>query len=116
MYIPKRYGESRVSACPFCGASAYAKNKQGIPVCADHKNETMQDMKCACGKWLDMREGKFGPFFVCEKCGIVSMQKAREINPQVSASQQRVARANAFKDENGRDVFVRSDDPRFGFR
>jgi hypothetical protein len=130
MYIPKRYGESRIEACPFCGASAYTKNKQGIPVCADHKHTELNDLKCMCGSWLDMREGKFGMFFICEKCGTRNMRQALEMNPQIGktiskpstsqfakpASSQREQRSNAYKDENGRDIYIRSDDPRFGFR
>jgi hypothetical protein len=136
MYIPKRYGESKVEACPFCGASAYTKNKQGLAVCADHKHTELNNLKCLCGSWLDMREGKFGMFFICEKCGTRNLRQALEMNPQVlgsatrkpaSTSQfappvasatktQREARKNAYKDENGRDIYVRSDDPRFDFR
>jgi hypothetical protein len=38
-------------------------------------------MKCACGGWLDMKVSKFGPFWVCMKCGPVSWRKAMEMNP-----------------------------------
>lgn len=80
MYIPKKYGMSKIDECPFCGAHANFKNSQNISVCKDHKNEVMPDMKCACGGYLDLRMGKFGAFYTCFKCGTVSMKKALEIN------------------------------------
>lgn len=127
MFGGKRYGESRVAACPFCGAHAYAKNEQGIPVCADHKDSSLADMKCSCGSWLDLREGKWGPFFLCEKCGPVNLNKALEMNADRprelqerstvgNATMGTAQRKNPYVDENGRDIFVRSDDPRYDFR
>jgi hypothetical protein len=130
MFGGKRYGEARVAACPFCGASAYAKNKDGVPVCASHKNSTMGEIQCACGSWLSMREGKWGPFFTCEKCGIVNMTKALEMQKmqqdKKAASAAPAAlekkhtlnnpRAQAYLDNYGKDKWVRSDDPRFEFK
>ncbi|MBU0616016.1 MAG: hypothetical protein KJ601_08060 [Nanoarchaeota archaeon] len=78
MYIPKRYGQSRIDKCPFCEKTAVTKNKQGIPVCAVHKDSELKDIKCACGSWLDVREGKFGPYFFCINCGNISFKKAME--------------------------------------
>lgn len=80
MYIPKRYGQSKVSKCPFCGRDAFSQNSQKIPVCKEHKDNMLKDMKCACGSWLDMREGKFGVFYTCINCGPVNMNKALEVN------------------------------------
>lgn len=143
MYLPKRYGESKIASCPFCGRQAYAKNKEGIPVCSDHKDASFGIMKCICGSTLDMREGKWGPFFICDKCGIVNMKKAMEMNPKFASSasaaplpykvqgkktdaaetkphpmmgDKRAERANAYKNPDGSDKFVRSDDPRFEFK
>ncbi|MFA6889203.1 MAG: hypothetical protein WC254_06935 [Candidatus Woesearchaeota archaeon] len=82
MYIPKRYGESKVNKCPFCGNAAYYKNNQDVPVCKDHKDQKVNDMKCACGSWLDMKQGKFGVFYVCMHCGPVNMKKALDINSE----------------------------------
>ncbi|MBU1975452.1 MAG: hypothetical protein KKG59_03540 [Nanoarchaeota archaeon] len=81
MRIPKIYGQSKTDTCPFCEKRALTENSQGIPVCIDHKKEQFPELKCACGCWLDLKNGKFGPFFVCENCGIVNMRKAREMNP-----------------------------------
>ena len=80
MYIPKRYGQSRINKCPFCGRDAFSQNSQKIPVCNEHKDNMLKDMKCACGSWLDMREGKYGVFYTCLSCGPVNMNKALEIN------------------------------------
>jgi len=84
MYIPKRYGESRIDNCPFCGKIGVTKNNQGIPVCNAHKEETLKDIKCLCGEWLDIQEGKFGAYFRCMNCGNISFKKAMESNPQLN--------------------------------
>lgn len=73
------YGQSQKLICPFCGNLATAKNEQGLPVCRHHaKNEL--NLKCVCGDWLDVREGKYGTFFLCINCGPVSYSKGLESN------------------------------------
>ena len=81
MRIPKKkvYGDYKTEQCPICGDRALAKNKQGIPVCADHKNFDIE-LQCSCGSWLDPKEGKWGTFFVCINCGAISWQKAMSMN------------------------------------
>lgn len=80
MYIPKRYGESKVNHCPFCGKAAYSQNKQKIPVCKEHKDKQVTEIRCACGSWLNMKQGKYGTFFTCLNCGAINMKKALEMN------------------------------------
>lgn len=80
MRIPKRYGESKVDKCPFCNERAIAMNKQGIPVCRKHTGKELGLMRCICGEILDLKHGKYGPFFTCMNCGPVNMRKALEIN------------------------------------
>ncbi|HIH24119.1 TPA: hypothetical protein HA251_03740 [Candidatus Woesearchaeota archaeon] len=80
MHLPKRYGQSSVSACPFCGGQAFAKNDQGIPCCTKHKALRLPDLKCICGRWLDQRESKFGVFYTCMSCGAVSFAKMMDAN------------------------------------
>ena len=81
MYIPKRYGESRLEQCPFCGKQATVRNKQKIPVCQAHRNSILDDLKCACGSYLETKVGKFGLYFNCPKCGNVNPKRALEMNP-----------------------------------
>jgi hypothetical protein len=76
MYLPKRYGEAKLAMCPFCSRGAYSKNPQGIPVCSDHTTTTVGNVTCSCGQLLDLREGKWGPFFLCVNCGPVNFNKA----------------------------------------
>ncbi|MFP4424031.1 MAG: hypothetical protein ACLFP2_02245 [Candidatus Woesearchaeota archaeon] len=80
MRIPKRYGESKVDKCPFCSERAIAMNKQGIPVCRKHTDRELGLMRCICGEILDLKHGKYGPFFTCMSCGPINMRKALEIN------------------------------------
>lgn len=76
----KVYGEYKVDKCPFCGSVATIKNPQGVPVCPAHKNEELENMKCACGSHLDIKEGKYGVFFLCRNCGPINLKKALDIN------------------------------------
>ena len=88
MYIPKVYGQSKNSGCIFCGKQSIRMNAQGIPVCVAHKDSVLNDFKCACGCWLDQREGKWGPYWLCQDCGIVSIRKALEFNEIKDISKQ----------------------------
>ena len=65
----KIYGQSRIDACPFCKKQSTTVNSQGLPVCQKHKDAQLPDMKCVCGDYLDIRRGKFGPYFYCMNCG-----------------------------------------------
>jgi hypothetical protein len=80
MYIPKRYGEYQVERCPFCKKQATSQNDDGVPVCYEHKNSELPELKCMCGSALEMKNGKFGVFFNCITCGNISKNKAYEIN------------------------------------
>ncbi|MBI4439405.1 hypothetical protein HY638_00365 [Candidatus Woesearchaeota archaeon] len=88
MYIPKSYGQSRIDNCPFCGKTGIIRNKQGIPVCHNHKDNNITEVKCACGKWLDLLQGKWGPYFHCENCGNMNFKRGIEMNPQVKPKQE----------------------------
>ena len=80
MRYKKIYGASQKTSCPFCGDTATTTNFQKIPVCLAHKHEELNDLKCACGDWLDIKFGKFGPFFVCMNCGPISFSKGLDLN------------------------------------
>lgn len=80
MFRKKVYGSYKVELCPFCSKTSTTKNGQGISVCQRHKKAELLDLKCACGDWLDLKVGKYGPYFSCFKCGIVKYQKGLEIN------------------------------------
>lgn len=75
----KVYGQSQEVNCPFCGGSATSKNEQGLPVCRNHTKAEI-NLKCVCGEYLDVKESKYGTFFLCMNCGSVSAKKAFEIN------------------------------------
>ena len=102
MYIPKRYGQSKVENCPFCGKIGVTKNKQGVPVCQAHKDSTLDSLKCACGEWLDLNEGKWGPYFTCMNCGNINFKKGLEMNPQIK-------KHNSEKGDKSKEITVTSD-------
>ncbi len=78
----KIYGQSKTNECLFCGAVAFVKNEQQAPTCLAHKQERIGDMKCLCGSWLDIRESKWGVFFTCMSCGVLSLRKVKDIHPE----------------------------------
>tara|TARA_Y100000310_G_scaffold34162_1_gene32294 strand:+ start:662 stop:1024 length:363 start_codon:yes stop_codon:yes gene_type:complete len=94
MYIPKRYGQSKVNNCPFCGKTAIAKNSQKIPVCEKHKKTKLVELKCICGEWLDLNSSKWGAYFRCINCGNINFKKGLEMNPDLK-----------FESEEKKDVF-----------
>ena len=114
MYIPKRYGQSKIEKCPFCSKQAMCKNSQGISVCNDHTKKELLDLKCMCGSWLDLRTGKYGPFFVCISCGPVSLSKALDINEEKLKNDQKAfmkEEKNSQKDPTERkETIITSDD------
>lgn len=110
MYIPKKYGQSKIDRCPFCEKQATSMNKQNVPVCALHKGQVLGNLKCACGSTLDILHGKFGVFFSCMKCGNMNMRKVLELN----ALKPKMQNQNiSQKTQSGREITVRSDDPRY---
>jgi hypothetical protein len=80
MRIRKRYGDYKVDKCPLCNSVATVKNAQGIPTCVKHRKQELEGLKCSCGSWLDVQNGKYGPYFSCINCGNVKYEKGLEIN------------------------------------
>ena len=67
MRIPKKYGDTSPK-CTFCDNIATTKNSSGVQVCK-HCKDKQQEVSCpACGKPMDAKDGKFGPYFHCWKC------------------------------------------------
>ena len=83
MFIPKRYGQSKVDLCPFCRKDATTKNSQQVPVCYAHKASILKDLTCFCGDYLELRDGKFGIYFNCTNCGNINIKKALDMNPEL---------------------------------
>ncbi|MBI2135822.1 hypothetical protein HYU06_02005 [Candidatus Woesearchaeota archaeon] len=121
MYIPKRYGMSKIDSCPFCQKHATTMNTQKVPVCAAHKQDLLDGLKCICGSTLDILNGRFGVFFSCMKCGSISLKKVLEFNdvkPMVrevnqQKQPQRESGRNTEKKviRNRTEITIRSDDP-----
>lgn len=86
MQIPKKYGSYKVDLCPFCRKNATVKNPQQVPVCSSHGKSILRDLSCLCGDFLELRDGKYGPYFSCMNCGNISLRKAMERNPQIKIS------------------------------
>ena len=80
-----------ITECVFCGRQAVSKNQQNFPVCVVHKKEEFPDMKCVCGGFLTVKEGKYGSFFLCGECGPISVKKAIEMN-NISPNHEKKAR------------------------
>ena len=112
MFIPKKYGQSKVDKCPFCQKQATSMNGQNVPVCSSHKKEVLDNLKCVCGSTLEVLHGKFGAFFSCIKCGNMNLNKVLEINnlkPKIN----KVEVHSQNDASNKKEITVRSDDPRY---
>jgi hypothetical protein len=88
MRIPKTYGKSKDSDCPFCGTQTTCENPQGIAVCKNHKEQRIDEVKCICGSWLEARSGKFGRYYNCINCGNVNQNKVEQIKEMTSPTLQ----------------------------
>ena len=71
----KVYGQSQNTTCVFCEKQATTQSTQGFPACNAHVNATIEDIRCTCGSYLDVKQSKWGAFFLCENCGALSLQK-----------------------------------------
>ena len=114
MYIPKRYGYSKIDKCPFCQKQATIRNIQKVPVCPEHKEESLDNLKCVCGSPLEVLHGKFGIFFSCIKCGNMNLKKVLEFNtimPKANNPKNEPAKTAQF--QGRKEITVRSDDPRY---
>jgi hypothetical protein len=117
MYIPKKYGQSRVDKCPFCGMQGVFINSQGIPVCTKHKNSQLGPMKCVCGASADLLNGKFGIYFNCLNCGNINARKIFEVNKveDVNTKGKEIVRDDPAKTVKKKDppttITINSDDP-----
>lgn len=72
--------------CPFCGKISITQNAQGVPVCQAHKERNLENIKCACGEYLEVLSGKWGPYFRCLNCGNINFKKVMAMNPQNSTT------------------------------
>jgi hypothetical protein len=72
-------------------------------------------MKCACGSYLELKNGKFGTYFSCIKCGNMNLNKVLEINKQCNyAKNPKPApekTAGKTAEKKPKEITIRSDDP-----
>ena len=115
MFIPKKYGHSKIENCPFCQKQAISRNNQGIPVCQNHKDRQLDGLKCLCGSTLSIMNGKFGTFFSCIKCGNMNLRKVMEINAVKTNvdSDEKILKKKSEDSKSRKEIMVRSDDPRY---
>lgn len=85
--------------CPFCGKRGVTRNRQGFPVCDEHRNELINNLKCVCGRYLDIKKSKYALIFSCINCGIINLDRVVEVNKDILKKQ--------CKSE---EVVIRSDD------
>jgi len=102
--LSKKYGQYKIATCPFCTNQAIVKNKQMVPVCDAHRKETLPDMKCSCGSYVELAIGKWGPYFRCLKCGNVPFRRIMESNDLQ-------AKPKAVKKDGARqEITIRADE------
>jgi hypothetical protein len=110
----KSYGNYKTSSCPFCGKIATNQNEQGLDVCTQHTKRSMEEIKCTCGSWLELKKGKFGPYFNCMKCGNLNYQRAMEIKSMTQIGLSHIERT---KEETShivkKEITIDSNDPNY---
>jgi hypothetical protein len=109
MHIPKLYGQPRIDRCHSCGSQSTAKNRQQVPVCNQHRDEVL-DLKCACGSWLEIRNGKYGAYCHCINCGNINLRNALSIN---AVEPKKHAKDRGNSSTASREITVNSDDPAY---
>ena len=76
----KKYGEYKLDPCPFCDNSATKRNNQGVPVCHKHSlTELPETITCKCGRYLELKTGKFGNYYSCIQCGNINIKRYLDI-------------------------------------
>ena len=105
----KRYGASMAEKCPFCHREATARNSQKVPVCERHRKELLREIKCLCGSALELKTGKYGPFFNCLNCGNISLRKALTFG----SGEKQVLKQRLDKPKERTEITVRSDDQKY---
>ena len=110
MYIPKRYGQSKIDLCPFCKKSATTKNSQQVPVCYAHKASILPDLTCFCGDYLDLKDGQFGVYFSCTNCGNINLRKALEMNPELGKEPKKEEKTESKTNQDKKEITITSDD------
>ena len=59
--------DTKMAKCVFCGENATKKNRQGQPVCREHKEREPKKVACPeCGMPMKINEGRYGFFWGCE--------------------------------------------------
>ncbi|MFC1753203.1 hypothetical protein ACFL96_07385 [Thermoproteota archaeon] len=65
--------------CIVCDRPATKYNSQSLPVCKVHENHEALNLNCPlCKGYLDVMKGKYGSFFICDKCGTISRSKLKQ--------------------------------------
>ena len=79
MFNKKVYGQSQTNSCAFCSKIATTKNSQELPACVEHIKNIQESKKCVCGEFLDIKQSKWGAFYLCKNCGPISPKKANDM-------------------------------------
>ena len=110
MYIPKKYGQSKVDSCPFCKKDATTKNSQQVPVCYVHKTSILKDLTCFCGDYLELKNGKYGIYFNCTNCGNINIKKALVMNPELGKEHKPEEKTINKPKQNKKEITITSDE------
>tara|TARA_Y100000310_G_scaffold276505_1_gene293692 strand:+ start:1107 stop:1466 length:360 start_codon:yes stop_codon:yes gene_type:complete len=108
--IKKSYGEYKRLICPFCDRNATQNNEQGLDVCHLHTKSVMPEVKCTCGKWLELKVSKFGPYFNCIDCGNINYKKGMEIKEMTTVIEDKKVHVSEPVKEEKKVVTISSRD------
>jgi hypothetical protein len=107
---PKIYGKSQVPCCPFCGKQATQKSEEGVDVCRDHTKQILPECKCTCKAWLELKVGKFGPYFHCYNCGNINFKKVMAIRKMIMPLRDESVGKVVEKKKTPKEITITTDD------
>jgi topoisomerase IA-like protein len=112
--LKKQYGNYKTLTCSFCGRTATQQTEQGVEVCHKHTHEKVEEIKCTCGSWLELKNGKFGPYFNCINCGNLNYQKGmemKEITGKKEVPQKTVEHRK--EPQKSKEITISTNDPQY---
>ena len=110
----KKYGEYKRLICSFCERAATQKNEQELDVCYKHTNKFLEEIKCTCGNWLELKVSKFGPYFNCIDCGNINFKKGMEIKSMTKVGLPfEVEEEEVKKETKRKEITISSNDPMY---
>lgn len=71
------------------------------------------EIMCTCGSWLELRDGKYGTFFLCENCGPISKSKALQMKEITAEQVKEETKTEETVKEEPKEINITTDDAEY---